>query len=114
MHESKASNSSVVASDCRDPENPALAIYDLVLQTLQKPEQYNSYYQLKPLLAEASNRLSIEVLREMYSFLLNFCIGRLNRGETVFLNELFELQKFNRVEEIRNAYNNKKNKSRVF
>lgn len=70
---------------------PAITIYYQIYGMLTQPEADEHYRRLKRLLEAHSMQFTPNEAREMYSFALNYCIGRINKGDISFLREIFEL-----------------------
>ena len=70
---------------------PSIETYYQILQLLCYPEEIQHYEILKPLLRRNHEYFTREEMRSMYAFAQNYCIRRINRGETVFEAELYEL-----------------------
>lgn len=72
---------------------PAIFIYRLIHITLTEPENLDNYKKLLEVLAVHGNKFSQKEERGMYVFAQNFCIKRINRGETNALQDIFDLYK---------------------
>ena len=72
---------------------PALYVYYEILQMLQKDEAEAHYYGLKKSLEQCSAAFPDEELNTIYSYLLNFCVKKINSGETAFYQEILSLYK---------------------
>jgi hypothetical protein len=72
---------------------PAIHIYRLIHITLTEPENLNNYQELLVALNKSGNKFSQKEERGMYVFAQNFCIKRINRGETGALQDIFDLYK---------------------
>ncbi|MBK8043139.1 MAG: hypothetical protein IPK21_11080 [Haliscomenobacter sp.] len=70
---------------------PPIAIYYQVLNLYRFPEEQQHYHQLKRLLDEYGMNFPKEEASDLYSLAQNYCIHQLNRGNTLFLTELFAL-----------------------
>ncbi|MEM7040913.1 MAG: hypothetical protein AAF570_28375, partial [Bacteroidota bacterium] len=77
----------------REPyENePGIAIYYQIYKTQIEPEEVMHYHRLKRLLAAHSEAFEQSEARDMYLFAMNHCIGQINKGESLFLSEIFAL-----------------------
>lgn len=73
--------------------NPAIAIYSNILKTLKYPSEILHFENLQELLVIHGGNFEREELRDMYKYLMNFCIKKINQGEPQFLNRLFEIYK---------------------
>lgn len=72
---------------------PVICLYHAVLMTLIEEEQETHFSQLNTLLDRYSNRFSQREIRNLYAFAQNYCIKKINAGQTRFLKALFELFK---------------------
>ncbi|MFM2189863.1 MAG: hypothetical protein RL491_249 [Bacteroidota bacterium] len=73
--------------------NPTIAIYSNILKTLAQPNEVHHFENLQELLVFHESDFEREELRDMYKYLMNFCIKKINQGEAQFLNRLFEIYK---------------------
>ncbi len=73
---------------------PSVAIYYLILKTLNDRDNLDNYSKLKELLEKNLEKFAISELQDMYTSLMNFCIYKINTGDSSFLKELFEQYKF--------------------
>lgn len=71
-------------------DTPAIHIYHQVLRTLKTPDEPEHYFVLKDMLVEHLNLFSQSEMRDMYAYVQNYCIRRINTGHTEFMQELFE------------------------
>lgn len=69
---------------------PAVTIYLEILLMLQEKENEKHYRQLKKLLKENIEHFPSSELYDMFTFAQNFCIKKINEGNTDYLQELFE------------------------
>ena len=65
--------------------------YWLALQTLRQANQENFYLQLRSLLAETFNPLPKQDRINLYNYGLNYCVRKINEGQTNYYQEAFEL-----------------------
>ena len=72
---------------------PAITIYYKILLTLTDSGDEIHYTQLKEILAENALQFSMEEARQMYDYAQNYCIKKINRGNTSYSVELFNLYK---------------------
>ena len=70
---------------------PVVAIYYHILLLLTEPEADNAYYKLVQLLKTYASHFSKEEAYAMYAFLQNYCIKQINKGNSQFRDELFQL-----------------------
>ncbi|MEZ4775247.1 MAG: hypothetical protein R3D00_18830 [Bacteroidia bacterium] len=68
---------------------PGISIYYYILLTLTEPDTISHYHNLRESLGRES--IHPEALKPMYQFAQNYCIFQVNRGNTVFLQSLFDL-----------------------
>ncbi|MBX7181245.1 MAG: hypothetical protein K1X82_03955 [Bacteroidia bacterium] len=64
-------------------------LYRLVYFTLTYPEESKHYFQLKELVKELLHQIEAQETTEIFTFLQNYCIRRINAGQPDFLQELF-------------------------
>ena len=72
--------------------NPKLLLarlYRLVYLTLSAPTETSHYYLLKEILQVHLQQIDPQESTELFTFLQNYCIRRINAGEPSFLQELF-------------------------
>lgn len=72
---------------------PSVAVYYRIYLALTKPEDELQFPELIALLEAHANKFPVLEARELYNFARNYCIKRINRGHTRYLNELFGLYK---------------------
>ena len=58
---------------------------------LKNPEDASHYFALKVNLEQNLNRFPIKELLEIYSYLLNYCIRSINKGQLEFYQETLDL-----------------------
>jgi len=68
-----------------------IKIFLRILDIYQDPENVDVYYAYKAELKNIQDLFPPDELIEIYSFGTNYCIQKINRGQSQFLNELFEL-----------------------
>lgn len=73
----------------RLPRN--IKIFLRILDIYQDPENIDIYYAYKAELENIQDLFPPDELIEIYSFGTNYCIQKINRGQSQFLSELFEL-----------------------
>lgn len=64
-------------------------LYRLVYFTLTNPEEPKHYFQLKERIKELLHQMETQESTEIFTFLQNYCIRRINAGQSEFLQELF-------------------------
>ncbi len=76
-------------------EEPLIRAYCLVVQMLARPEEEPHYRVLKALLFESHQLFADSSLRELATYLKNYCIDiKINRGQSDYFYELFDLNEF--------------------
>jgi hypothetical protein len=70
---------------------PVIRIYRLIHKALTDPENKPNYYELLSSLREHSKLFSHTEQRGMYVFAQNYCIKRINQGDSHALKDIFEL-----------------------
>jgi hypothetical protein len=68
--------------------SPYILLYRLIIQSLTNPEKETVFDQLKKEVPKLLGRLSESELSDLYQYLLNYCIRRINAGRLIFQNEL--------------------------
>ena len=69
---------------------PAIQVYSKTLQMLNDREEEGHYQELKSLLSEHGQTFSTEELRTLYNYVLNFCIQKINSGESHYYREILD------------------------
>lgn len=77
-----------------------IQIYKSVLHTLLEPDKNNHFYELKDKLEEHRQDLPLDKLYELYKYLLNFAVRKINKGDDTFYQELFALYQKQDTEKI--------------
>lgn len=73
-------------------EEYPIKLYYTILQSLREENNPEHYHQLKQMMiGKDITRLNPEDQSELFRFAINFCIRHINRGESVYQKELFEL-----------------------
>ncbi|MFI5218172.1 MAG: hypothetical protein ACHQNT_01700 [Bacteroidia bacterium] len=72
---------------------PIVRVYFLILKTILEPEAENYFSDLKKYLQLHDEKFSVNEQRDIYSFVQNYCIRKINTGKTKYLKELFEIYK---------------------
>lgn len=73
--------------------DPAILIYLRIYQMLTRKEETEHYEILRKMLADSALLFAVEEARHLYAFAMNYCIGRINKGDGNFLREIFDLYK---------------------
>ncbi|OWY19548.1 hypothetical protein C7N43_12380 [Sphingobacteriales bacterium UPWRP_1] len=77
----------------KEPHNeiPPVAIYRAILLCLREPDTETHFDHLKLLLRQYAGSFAPEEARGMYIYAINYCVGKINRGNQHYLEELFHL-----------------------
>lgn len=75
-------------------ESLGIKIYLHILNLFLLPNQQTNYYTLKNSLYENESQIEPSEKRNLFTYLLNYCIRNLNTGGTTFLEELFFIYEF--------------------
>jgi hypothetical protein len=70
---------------------PFIRVYHHILLTLLEPEQESHFNELKLLMESVGNLFSQHDLKEMYPYLMNYCIKKINLGVVEYVGVLFEI-----------------------
>lgn len=73
---------------------PAIAVYHKILLTLTESEDETHYQELKELLKFWNDSFPVKELRDTWGFAQNYCIRKINTGNTDYFQELFANYKF--------------------
>jgi hypothetical protein len=68
--------------------SPYIRLYRLIIQSLTEPDNEEVFVLLKKEVPELMGRLSASELSDLYQYLLNYCIRKINAGRLVFQKEL--------------------------
>ena len=68
----------------------AIKVYLLIIKTLQFPDKEAHYLELASLLSDNIKLFSLKELYEIYQYLQNYCIKKINLGDTNYQRKLFE------------------------
>ncbi|HAP69145.1 MAG TPA: hypothetical protein DCR04_05370 [Flavobacteriales bacterium] len=69
-------------------DSPYIKLYRSIVQSLTEPDNEAVFETLKTEIPTLINQLSESELSDLYQYLLNYCIRRINAGRLVFQNEL--------------------------
>lgn len=69
-------------------DSPYIKLYRLIIRSLTEPDNETVFDELKNEVPKLIGRLSSAELSDLYQYLLNYCIRRINAGRLVFQNEL--------------------------
>lgn len=84
---------------------PPVAIYQSILLCLRQPDVETHFINLKDLLDKHATIFDPDEARGMYLYAINYCVGKINRGNSQYVSELFEL--YRRLLENRIIFENK-------
>ena len=71
-------------------DTPSISIYYQILKTLLDRDNGEEYKKLHELLLKNSHVFQLPELHDMYNALLNFCIRKINGGDSAYLREMFD------------------------
>ncbi|MEO8146309.1 MAG: hypothetical protein ABI723_01665 [Bacteroidia bacterium] len=74
-------------------ETPVIQIYLVIYKTLTENENEKHFEKLSILLKQFEEQVSKTELFEMYQYLMNYCIRKINSGKQEYLKKLFEIYK---------------------
>ncbi len=72
-------------------EQPAISIYATILRCLTEFEKESHFEELKSLLAQKSGQFPVTEARDMYMYAINYCVRKINSGNSHYFKELFEI-----------------------
>jgi len=72
---------------------PAIAIYYNILMLLKDDIDPSYYKRLKELLQKYSDLFEEDEIKEIYTYGINYCIKKVNKGEAKYLEELYHFYK---------------------
>jgi hypothetical protein len=72
---------------------PAISIYYHSYKAISENGNVSHFYRLKELLEKNGSLFPTHELRVIYLLTINYCIGRINAGESAFVRESYELYK---------------------
>lgn len=70
---------------------PVIAIYHHIYLSMREDEEESHYQELVKLLAEHAGSFEQEEAANMYAYAQNYCIRKINRGNSAYLEELFKI-----------------------
>lgn len=73
--------------------SPYIQLYRLIIKTLADPENESVFVRIKARIPALIGNLSETELADLYQYLLNYCIRRINAGRLAFQDELLEVYK---------------------
>jgi hypothetical protein len=69
---------------------PVVQIYRCIIETLRQPDELPLYWQLKALLLAHYADFGKDEAMNMYGYLLNYCIRKINAGQVDFFEEVWQ------------------------
>lgn len=72
-------------------ESPQLAIYFYTYKTLCDPDKTEHYFSLKQMIHQYGAVMHQQDALEVFDSVLNYCTGKINRGDRQFLEEYFDV-----------------------
>jgi len=79
---------------------PLLRLYYTTAQTLLYPEEPKHYFALVALLKHFESSIEQTEVLELYNFAQNYCVKRINRGDSAYLKKLFALYQYLLAKEV--------------
>lgn len=73
--------------------DPGVKLYHTILMSLREEYEPRHYAEMKTMLAEQLSSMSQVDGGDLYTFAYNYCIRRINQGESEYQTELFDLYK---------------------
>jgi len=70
---------------------PHIMIYKHLLQTLSAPEEDSHFHTAGALLKQEGERIHPAELSEMYQYIRNYCVRKINQGNTNYVRVLFNI-----------------------
>lgn len=74
-------------------DTPVIIIYYRILMTLKESANEEHYHTLRELLLKHEKTVTVSELRDMYKYVLNYCIKKINLGNIAWQSELFDIYK---------------------
>ena len=74
-------------------DEPLIRIYFRTLMTLTEPDDVSHFETLNKLLEERTEGISRSELSDMYQYLMNYCIRKINTGNASYVETLFGIYK---------------------
>lgn len=72
-------------------QTPSIAIYYFVLKTMTHPDEESYFFELKRQIQTHQDKFPQYEARNLYLAAINYCIKKMNTGNTPFIREAFEL-----------------------
>lgn len=74
-------------------DTPVITIYYQILMTLLEVDKEEHFYRLRELLLKHGETFTLAELRDMYQYVFNYCIKKINLGDLAYQKVLFETYK---------------------
>lgn len=78
----------------RYEKHPIILIYKTILNSLKQPEQEIYYRELKKLIQEHRESFSAIDILSIYDYALNYCVRKINEGNSSYYHEALELYEY--------------------
>lgn len=78
-------------SEGRIENTPLIKVYFLILNTIREPENIEHFNALITTLKANLNTFALSDLKDMFQFAQNYCVKKVNGGDSSFLEKLFEI-----------------------
>jgi hypothetical protein len=72
---------------------PGIEIYSRIFQTIENENDDDNFIALRKLISKYNHVFDIKEAKSMYEWVINYCVQKLNKGDTHFLHELFDVYK---------------------
>jgi hypothetical protein len=72
---------------------PVIAMYSQVLLTLTEEDDEKHFHKLLEIIPLHEKKFSLQQLREIYQYAMNYCIKKINKGNSCYFKTLFEIYK---------------------
>lgn len=72
---------------------PVIQLYYYVLLTLEEPEEEKHFYSLQKEISKHHHLFPVEELSNLYQYIKNYCVKKINSGVTDYLRVLFSIYK---------------------
>lgn len=74
-------------------DTPAVRIYHIILLLLTQPDNANRFNELREYVSVNTQHFPAKELNEIYFYIKNHCIRKINSGDTTYYSELFSIYK---------------------
>ena len=74
-------------------QDTSIMMYYTILMSLRDESNQDHYHQLKEIMKTKQEKLAPKESLDLYTFSFNYCIQKINRGDSFYQNELFQLYK---------------------